>query len=187
MSEHLRSKDESYNDKPELSVEKEHLPNIEKLNQKALEQSAEKANIEELSDAVTEKAKSSNEVSIEDKPVEAKQEFGAYAELKSQTYANTLKHVQKRLSKSERTMSKVMHSKTVEKVSDGVAKTAARPSGILGGGIVSFIGSFVVLYMAKKYGFEYNFVIFFLLLAGGFGLGVLIELSIYAIRKARRN
>lgn len=187
MAEQLRREHESFKDNHETLVEAEHLPDIEKLNQKALEQSVESNDLSELSDTVHEKAKSSHDVHVEDRPAEAAPQFGAYAELKNQTYSNTLKYVQKRLSKSERTMSKVMHNKAIEKVSDGVGKTAARPSGILGGGIVSLIGSFIVLYMAKKYGFEYNFFVFFLLLAGGFALGVIIELSLFALRKARRN
>lgn len=186
MSEHLRNKPESREDKPELTVEAEHLPDIEKLHNEALEKTSVETEIDDLKDAVHEKAKSSKDIRVEDQPEAAKQEFGAYAELKGQTYTQTLKRVQQRLSKPERTMSKVMHNKTVEKVSDGLGKTAARPSGILGGGIVSLIGSFVLLYMSKKYGFEYNFLVFFVLLVGGFGLGVLLELAIFAFRKTRR-
>lgn len=186
MAERLPNKPESFKDKPELHVEAEHLPDIEKLNQEALEKNAEKVGVENLQETVQEVAKRSQEITVESAPTAEKQEFGAYNDLKGQTYGHTLKRIQQRLSKPERAMSKVMHNKTVEKVSDGLGKTAARPSGILGGGIVSLLGSFVLLYMAKKYGFEYNFFIFFALLAVGFGLGVLIDLLIYTVSKARR-
>jgi hypothetical protein len=185
MTEHLKSQHESNKDNPELNIEAKHLPNIDKLNQEALEKAAEKVDVDELKDTASERAKSSSELMPESKPEPAAKEFGAYTELKSQTYSRTLKRVQTRLSPSERTMSKVMHNKTVEKVSDGLGKTAARPSGVLGGGIVALLGSFILLYMAKKYGFEYNFAVFFVLMAAGFALGVLLEFTLFALRKVR--
>lgn len=78
-----------------------------------------------------------------------------------------------------------MHNKAVEKVSDGIGKTVARPSGILGGGIVSLLGSCILLYMSKQYGFEYNFFVFFALMGGGFLLGVVLELCIFALRRTK--
>lgn len=185
MSEHVRPKHESHKHQAEHHVEAEHLPDIEKLNEEALEKAASQAETHELKKVVHEKAKSSKEISLEDAPKESAQEFGAYAELKGQTYARTLRHVQRRLSASERTMSKVMHNKAVEKVSDGIGKTVARPSGILGGGIVSLLGSCILLYMSKQYGFEYNFFVFFALMGGGFLLGVVLELCIFALRRTK--
>ncbi len=185
MAEYLQNK-ETYKDKPELNVDAEHLPNIEQLNKDALEKASETATVEKLKDDVHEQAKSSNETTIEDRPESTEQEFGSFTALKGETYSRTLKRVQQRLSKPERTMSKVMHNKTVEKVSDGIGKTAARPSGILGGGIVSLLGSFVLLYMSKNYGFKYNFFVFFILLVVGFMIGVLLELAIFAVKKAKR-
>lgn len=186
MTEHMRNKRETSKNTHEHHVEAEHLPDIEKLNQEALEKTAERVEVNDLQEAVQETAKRSEETTVEEKPAAASQEFGAYAALKGETYSRTLKRVQERLSKPEQAMSKVMHNKTVEKVSDELGKTAARPSGILGGGIMSLVGSFVLLYMTKKYGFEYNFFIFFVLLAAGFALGVVLELAIHAFRKARR-
>lgn len=146
----------------------------------------EKLDADKLAAEVEKHAKSGEEINQPESPEASDgHEFAAYSQQKSQTYNRTLKRVQQRLNISERLMSKAMHHKVVEKVSDNVGKTAARPSGILGGGVVALIGSFALLYVSKKYGFEYNFFVFFLLLLGGFMAGLLLELIIYAIRKAK--
>ncbi len=146
----------------------------------------EQLDAEKLSTEVEKHAKPSEEINrVESTPTANNHEFAAYGEQKSQTYSRTLKRVQQRLSKPERLMSQAMHNKNVEKLSEGIGKTAARPSGILGGGIVSLLGSFILLYVSKKYGFEYNFFVFFMLLALGFMTGVLLEILIAAIRKAK--
>ncbi len=185
MAEKYTQNHESHELESNHEVEKKHLPDIEKFNQESLEKTAEQPRIEDLKNTVEQEAKSSEETDLAEQPEAQKHEFGAYTALKSDTYGRTLKRVQQKLSAPERAMSKVMHNKTVEKVSDGVGKTAARPSGILGGGIVSLLGSFVLLYMTKKYGFEYNFLMFFIFLAAGFILGVVIELAIFSFRKVR--
>jgi hypothetical protein len=184
MSEQLKNH-ESRKDSAEHKVEAEYLPDIEKLNKEALENASEQAEVGELTDIVESKAKRGDEIFLEDKPKQQKQEFSAYTALKSQTYSRTLKRVQQHLSSPERTMSKLMHNKAIEKVSDGVGKTAARPSGILGGGIVAFVGSLLLLYMTKKYGFEYNPTMFLIFLGCGFFLGVLLEFAIFAAKKVR--
>lgn len=176
----------------EASQEQDNFdPEISESLEKARVENSEAKHIEKL-DAdklaveVEKHAKRSEEIN-QPESLEASDshEFAAYSQQKGQTYNRTLKRVQQHLNASERLMSKAMHHKTVEKVSEGVGKTAARPSGILGGGIMALIGSFALLYVSKKYGFEYNFFVFFLLLAGGFLLGLLLELLIYTMRKAK--
>lgn len=187
MSEKLHHNQESHEHEKKHELEKKDLPNIERLNQEALEKAAEQPKVEHLKDTVEKHAKSAHEVKAKapDNSGE-KREFSAYTALKGETYSRTLNRIQQKLSRPERTMSKIMHNKAVEKVSDGMAKTAARPSGILGGGIFSLIGSVILLYMTKKYGFEYNFFMFFVFLGVGFMLGVVVELVIFSIKKVRR-
>jgi hypothetical protein len=183
MSERLDHNHE-HRERDNQTIEND-LPDIEKLNQEALEKTTKIKDIEALEETVKNKAVSNTETVLDEKPVTHKSEFGAYAALKGQTYDRTLNRIQNRLSKSERALSKIAHNKTVDSISSGVAKTAARPSGILVGGIVSLFGSLVLLYMSKNYGFEYNFLSFFVFMILGFVAGVLIELSIYAIRKIK--
>lgn len=96
-------------------------------------------------------------------------------EIKLHTYNKTMRRVRRKLTKSERTLSKVVHNKTIEAVSDVSSKTVARPSGIIGGGISALCGSLFLLYMTKNYGFEYNYFLFVLFFVGGFFVGMAIE------------
>lgn len=68
-------------------------------------------------------------------------------------FKQTMKHVQAELSGPERTFSKVIHNKTVERVSDAVGGTIARPDAILSGSIFAFIAVLSLYLMAKYYGF----------------------------------
>lgn len=106
--------------------------------------------------------------------------------LKQQTFHRTLTRVRKQLSAPNRALSKVVHQPVVDAVSQATGKTIARPSGLLGGSIVAFVGSSVFLWMAKYYGFSYNYLLFAMLFVAGFALGMIIELVIFSIRRARK-
>lgn len=103
--------------------------------------------------------------------------------LKKDAYKKTMQHVQTQLSKPEKTFSKVIHNKTVENISEASANTIARPSGILGGGICALLGSIFLIYMTKYYGFEYNYLLFFILFVGGFFVGMIGELILHSVLK----
>lgn len=106
-------------------------------------------------------------------------------ELKDISYRRTIKKTQAKLSATSRTFSKVVHQPVVEKVSEIGSKTIARPSGILFGGIFSFIGSSFFLWTARHYGYRYNFLLFMLFFIGGFFLGLAIELTVRILRSKR--
>lgn len=103
-------------------------------------------------------------------------------ELKEHTYNQTLTSVRNKLNKPEKTLSKIIHKPVIEKASDAASITIARPSGILFGGIFSFIGSLMSYILAKKLGGELKYSVFAVFFVGGFILGLLVEL---AIRLAR--
>lgn len=104
-------------------------------------------------------------------------------ELKELKYQRTLQSVRKDLSAPERAFSKAVHNPLVDAVSEAGAKTVARPSGLLAGGIFAFLGSSVFLYIAKHYGYEYNFLLFALFFIGGFFVGLLLELLLRVLRR----
>lgn len=97
-------------------------------------------------------------------------------ELKDMAYKRTLTRVQKDLSMPERAFSKLVHSPALEAASDLGAKTVARSSGLLAGGVFAFLGSSSFLWISKHYGYEYNFLIFLFFFVGGFFIGLLLEL-----------
>jgi hypothetical protein len=82
-------------------------------------------------------------------------------------------------------LSKVIHQPVVRAVSEVAAKTISRPSGLLGGGIVAFLGSAGYLYFTKYIGLPYNYFIFTLLFLGGFVVGLSLELIVWSLTSYR--
>ncbi len=105
--------------------------------------------------------------------------------LKKKAYKKELHRIQGHLPKSQRAFSKVIHNRGVEAVSEVTGKTVARPSGLLGGGIVAFLGTLSLVLVSRHYGFSYNFFVFIALLIGGFFLGLIIEMVVRGVLKAR--
>lgn len=98
----------------------------------------------------------------------------------------TLKTVRKQLPASQRVMSRLIHQAQVEAVSNAAESTVARPSGLLGAGILSVLTSLVVLYICRHYGYEYNFFIGLASLAAGFALGLIGE-GLLRLAKPRKH
>jgi len=108
------------------------------------------------------------------------------SDLKDIKYKRTLQSVRKDLSAPEKALSKLMHNPVVDAISEGAEKTIARPSGLLAGSICALIGSSTFLYISKHYGYEYNFLMFVMFFAGGFFIGLLLELVMRVLRKTPR-
>ena len=72
-------------------------------------------------------------------------------ELKTITFNRTLTRVRKKLSAPARTFSKVIHNPIIEKSSEVVGNTVARPSGMLSGGFFALIGTTSLYWLTNKY------------------------------------
>ena len=107
--------------------------------------------------------------------------------IKKETAKQGLKSVQRQETKSERALSKVIHQPAVQATSEVAAKTITRPSGILGGGVVAFLGGSVYLYLAYHIGFVYQPTVFLVLSLVGFVVGLILELLIRLVVKPRTN
>jgi len=169
---------------------KEHAERVKNHHERAAEHA--KKELSEVNLAkLREEAKTHAEVAAkttekhQDKEPEAT--LGTPHTLKAHAYEQSLKRLQKKLSKPDRALSKVVHNKTVEAISGVGASTVARPSGVLGGSICAFVGSVLLLYMARHYGFRYNYLLLFILFVGGFMLGSLIELVVWATYSRKRH
>lgn len=68
-------------------------------------------------------------------------------------FKKRMSDVQSQLSPTSRTFSKVIHNKAVEKTSDAVGATVARPNALLSGAVASFILTLVVFLVAKYFGY----------------------------------
>lgn len=188
MSERLAHSPEHKTEAIDASAEVE--KNLERLNEAA--EQAEKdplqKHVESLAKAAESQAVSGKELNVGDKQGESSsQTFGVHKQLKTDAYKRTIKKVQTKLPAPERVMSKVIHQPAVDAVSNVTAKTIARPSGFFGGSLFAFLGSAAFLYMAKFYGFSYNYAVLFMLFVGGFVLGLLVELLWRAIFRRRAN
>ena len=106
---------------------------------------------------------------------------------KKTTLNRKLKQVQRELPVTDRALSKVIHQKTIRAVSEASAKTLTRPSGLLGGGLLAFIGTSAYLFFTKYIGIPYNYGIFVLLFIGGFILGLLLELVVWSMTSRHRS
>lgn len=172
----------------EHTVEKLDLETESKNNLNKLREKAEKAHestpeeVQAIKSKVETQAVSGKEFTIGEKENTSHgHQHVNQKKLKSDSYKRTMQSVRKKLSKPNQTFSKVIHNKTVENLSEIGSSTIARPSGILGGGIVALVGSGFLLYMAREYGFEYNYFVFFLLFVGGFFVGMVGELLVRSV------
>ena len=94
---------------------------------------------------------------------------------KQRAFKQTLTRVQAEMSTPARTFSKIIHSPVVEKTSDVVANTAARPNALLTGSIMAFILLSIVYLVGRTYGYQLSG--FEMIAAYGFGwvLGLLAD------------
>ncbi len=129
------------------------VENTVELSPRDAEAATERARVEALDTAISVEAggkerKSSDEQKIPQRrgPVSKKQ--------KEVSFKRQMKEVQAELSPAKRTFSKVIHNKTVEKASDVVGSTVARPNAILAGSVFAFIITLVVYVIAKNIGYQ---------------------------------
>ncbi|MDB5168651.1 MAG: hypothetical protein JWO41_7 [Candidatus Saccharibacteria bacterium] len=107
-------------------------------------------------------------------------------ELESTSLSRELKHIRGKLAAPDKALSKVIHTPAVRMVSEASGKTLARPSGLFGGGLVAFIGTTSYLLFAKHIGVQYNYFVFLIFFAGGFALGLLLELVVWSVTRKHR-
>lgn len=81
-----------------------------------------------------------------------KQESPTKKEL-DQNFESTMEDVRKDMSQASRTFSKIIHHPVVDKASDVVGKTIARPNLILAGALGTLILGSIVYFIAKRYGY----------------------------------
>lgn len=186
MSEHTPNLHEKHeNSSSHEKAAKE--PQRHEQNQK--NHSAEKTlDIQELHRKIDKEAKSAKETVVDDQA--EKQHDDHYLvtkELKKEAYTRNLQRARKHMTKSSRAFSKIIHQPIVDNISKVGEKTIARPTGILSGAIIALAGSSYLLWSARHYGYQYNYLVLFLLFVGGYLLGLIIESVIYMFRRLRGN
>ncbi len=178
----------NYESLPESEGSKEQSEKIKSRLEKET-QTVEKRGSEELRQTrktIESEAIAGKENLLRVEEIEDSQQSITKAE-KTRTYKMTMNRMQNQLSVPSRVFSKFIHNPFVEKTSAVVGSTVARPSGILGAGIVGFVGIALVMYFARKNGFEISnsYSLVAILFIGGWTLGLLLELILRIIRKTR--
>lgn len=89
-------------------------------------------------------------------------------------YKETMKNMQSQLNAPSRTFSKVIHNPVIEKTSDAIANTVARPNLVISGALGA-IASVVVYIIARTYGYELSGFETIGLFILGWAIGAVIE------------
>ena len=137
----LIDKKERLVETPETSVE---------LSPRDIEARAEKARLEALETAVSVESKSV-EKETNKSPTTRRGQINKKQREKS--FKQTMVQVQKELPASNRVFSKVIHNNIVEKTSDVIGNTVARPNAVFAGAFVAFILTILTYTVAKTMGY----------------------------------
>jgi hypothetical protein len=70
------------------------------------------------------------------------------------SFKTTMTEVRSQMNTPSRTFSKVIHNKTVEKVSEATSNTVARPNALLSGAFFAFVLTLAVYLISKNIGYE---------------------------------
>lgn len=115
------------------------------------EKNSERARVEALKSAISVEKTS---IGKEKAPTPPATRRGAINKRELDTaYKRTMQQVQSELSTPSRAFSKVIHTKSIEKTSDALASTVARPNAMLAGAVGAFIFTLAIYLIAKNYGY----------------------------------
>lgn len=131
----------------------------EKLRQdreRAAEQSRAETNVETAREKALELANEKNAEKIDDneniKSAEKQPSKPTKAQ-KNKQFDRSMRIIREDMSPASRTFSKIIHNPVVEKTSDAIGKTIARPNLIIAGGLGTAILCSAVYLVAKNYGY----------------------------------
>jgi len=148
---------ENNGETPEASVEQyESLDTkIEKSaeNLESGEKSAEKARVEALEKAVNVEKSGAEKDRKSSAKSAPRRRGGISKKEKTQSFKKHMAQVQSEMPAPQRVFSKLIHSPVVEKTSEFVGATLARPNAILSGAVVAFFLVLAVYLIAKNLGY----------------------------------
>jgi len=156
--EQLPQSPENNAEAPRVSAEHyERLDNKETAERslESAEKQVEKAKIEALESAISvEKGGAEKDRRPKDSPA-ARRRGGTVVPKKEKdaSYKKRIKQVQEELPPSERAFSKVIHNPIIEKTSEVLGSTVARPNAILAGAVTAFFLVLAVYVLAKTFGY----------------------------------
>ena len=125
--------------------------NKAELSPRDAEATAERARFEALESSVSVETTKSAEVK-KDKPVSRRGPISK--KQKNVSYKKTMVQVQAQMKPVKRVFSKFIHNPVIEKTSDVVGSTVARPNAVLAGAVSAFVLTLIVYIVAKTIGYS---------------------------------
>lgn len=114
----------------------------------------EKQDLQELKNSAEKAAEVEKKLDKEVAPAEKRRDTPAQRRAKAKaSYKKTMEETQSHMKPAERTFSKVIHAPVVEKTSEAVGSTVARPNAILAGSVAAFLFTLGLYAFAKYYGY----------------------------------
>ena len=153
---------------------KESTPKLERTEQAKPKEDAERDARKEV-EHLRESAESEQPEELMSEERNEEQASRITKEDKKRAYNHTLKHVQSRLGKSSRGFSRIIHNPVIERASESMEKTVARPSAVLGGALFASFGLAIMSYFARRNGFALSGSELIVFISAGWLLGLLSE------------
>jgi hypothetical protein len=155
--EQLKSEQQKNLETEKLTInQKEQLPETKpeatvELSPHDIEARAEKARLEALETAVN--IESKNVEKTKSRSVRAKQ--GPISKkLRDKSFKQTMDQIQNELPTNSRLFSKIIHNNIIEKTSDVIGGTIARPNALFAGSFVAFVLTLLTYTIAKTIGYS---------------------------------
>lgn len=186
MSEQINIKNENLEDNEQLAkASSEHQSATHKHEEKPIRHE-HKDKIDTILEKIEYSSKTASEIAKKQNTETEKDDTHQFvgSELKAHSLNQSLRQVQRSLKPYQRPFSKFIHNNAAEKMSEAVGNTVARPSGLLVGGICSFLASLLLLVVSKYYGYEYNYLIGLTSLVVGFFIGIFGEFMVKLFRRS---
>src|SRR5688572_4126154 len=143
--------------------------------------------VSEVQKKVEQHAATVEKPSVEKSEHHAQAHHAAGKDLKNLTFNRTLVRVRKQLSAPQKVLSNIIHQPVIDTLSEVGAKTVARPSGVFGGGLFALLGTASLLYLTRKHGYEFNYLVFAMMFVVGFLIGSLIEIAVKVLRRRQQR
>lgn len=177
MSERLQSPENKEQSHEALDAARsERSAELEKNRERAAEQAPEQSLEKSRRDALEAASKAEKKAKAEKAPAEKRRDTPAERRARQKASFNaTMKDAQSHMSAPSRTFSKVIHNKAVEKTSEAVGSTVARPNAILAGSMAAFILTLAIYLIAKYYGYPLSGFETIAAFAIGWAVGLLID------------
>ncbi len=101
------------------------------------------------------------------------------------SYENTMAQIRQEMSGPSRAFSKIIHTPTIEKASEVIGSTVARPNAVLAGSIAATFLTLAVFIIAKQYGYKLSGFETIGTFAIGWALGLIYDYARLLVRGRR--